>query len=77
MFRYNDQKEPLKLKSEAGINLLVASLLCSLAGIFWQPLVLGAAAVILSFFAMKSPKGNYAIPLFLLGFAVMLSSVYR
>ncbi len=77
MIRFNDQKEPLKLKREAGINLLIASLLCSLAGIFWQPVFLGAAGVMLSFFAMKSPKGNLAIPLFILGVAVMISSIYR
>lgn len=77
MIRFNDQKEPMKLKEATGMNLLGASLLCSLAGIFWQPPFLGAAGVILSFYAMKSPKGNWGIPLFLLGLAVMISSIYR
>ena len=46
MFRYNDQKDPMKFNTDTGLKLLLASLLCSLAGIFWQPVFLGAAGVI-------------------------------
>ncbi|NLB19512.1 MAG: hypothetical protein GX829_01430 [Clostridium sp.] len=77
MFRYNDQKDSMKFNTETGLKLLLASLLCSLAGMFWQPVFLGAAGVILSFIAMKSPKGLWGIPLFFLGFGVMISTIYR
>ena len=77
MFRYDDKKDPMKIKNETGSKLLLYSLLCSLAGLFWQPIVLGAAGVLLSFFAMKSPKGVWGIPLFILGTAVIISSLYR
>jgi len=77
MIRFDDRKKPMKVKEETGIYLLVSALLSALAGIFWQPVWLGLLAVLLSFLAMKSPKGAWGIPLFILGVAVMISSIYR
>jgi hypothetical protein len=34
-------------------------------------------SVILSFLGMKSPKGAWAIPVFLFGTGVIISSLYR
>lgn len=77
MFRFNDKKESVKIDEQSGVKFLLASLLCSVAGMFWQPFFLGAGGVILSFIAMKSPKGLWAIPLFFLGVGVMFSTIYR
>ncbi|HSL87462.1 MAG TPA: hypothetical protein VK861_11045 [Bacteroidales bacterium] len=77
MIRYDDRKEPMKFKDETGFYLLVSGVLAALAGIFWQPAILGGISVILGFLAMKSPKGAWGIPVFILGLVVMISSIYR
>lgn len=76
-FRLDDRKQPKKFESGTANYMLIGGLLSAIAGIFWQPLYLGAIAVFLGFFAMKSPKGAWGIPVFILGVIVMMSSIYR
>lgn len=77
MFRLDENKEPMKFRGDTGNYMLISGLLAGLAGIFWQPFFMGAAAVILGFLAMKSPKGGWGIPVFILGVVIMISSIYR
>lgn len=77
MFRLDENKKPMKFKGETGTYMLASGLLSGIAGIFWQPVILGAISVLLGFLAMKSPKGAWGILVFILGTAVMISSLYR
>lgn len=77
MFRLDENKEPMKFRGDTGTYMLISGLLAGLAGLFWQPFFLGGAAVILGFLSMKSPKGGWGIPVFILGVIVMISSIYR
>lgn len=77
MIRFDEIIKPIKLKSGTGLNLILAGLLCAIAGLFVAPVLLGFLSVILSFLAMKSPKGAWAIPVFLFGTGVIISSLYR
>ncbi len=76
-FRLDDRNKPKKYETETAKYMLIGGLLSAIAGFFWQPVFLGALAVFLGFFAMKSPKGAWGIPVFILGVIVMISSIYR
>ncbi len=76
-FRLDDQKQPKKFKTETANYMILGGVLSAIAGLFWQPVFLGALSVFLGFFAMKSPKGGWGIPVFILGVIVMISSIYR
>ncbi|MFH5837117.1 hypothetical protein ACHAL6_13725 [Proteiniclasticum sp. C24MP] len=76
-FRLDDRKEPMKFRNDTASYMIWGGLLAAVAGWFWQPVALGALAVFLGFFSMKSPKGAWGIPVFILGVITMLSSIYR
>jgi hypothetical protein len=76
-FRLDDRKEPMKFRNNTAQYMLIGGLLSAIAGWFWQPVALGALAVFLGFFSMKSEKGAWGIPIFILGVITMLSSIYR
>lgn len=76
-FRLDDRERPKKFETGTANYMIIGGLLAAVAGFFWQPLYLGALAVFLGFFSMKSPKGAWGIPVFILGVIVMMSSIYR